>query len=378
MNIVDQIILGTNEGLSHYSASGFLAGDHSNLIVYGAGEGLIPLERTVLKPLNIKPKILVDKKYHDTHTVADTIYCNIAYLLQNKEILKRYPVIVSLGSFTTASVVIAQLREAGFSRVMWAPDIYEYSLHHGSMSLSEVRAVCSLNKNEIQASYDLLSDKTSKHVFSTVLTRYITAQPLVIPSREFIDQYIGTDVPFTDQISSYICCGAYDGDSIRKMIRSYPTLKTIYAFEPDPDNYKALATYVKQEHRFNSDIQVHCIPCGVYSETTSMSFSASSGLSTTIDPEGTSILPLVALDDFFSSVKVDFVSMDVEGAETSAINGAIELIKKECPTLAISVYHHPEHLWRIAVFLDSLSLGYKFCLRNYSGHTYETVLYAYH
>jgi len=80
--------------------------------------------------------------------------------------------------------------------------------------------------------------------------------------------------------------------------------------------------------------------------------------------------------DVFKNYKPDFICMDIEGAEPEALRGAEKLIKKYRPDLAISVYHHPLHCWSIPLWINSLKLGYKFYLRNYSGNPLETVMYA--
>jgi FkbM family methyltransferase len=74
--------------------------------------------------------------------------------------------------------------------------------------------------------------------------------------------------------------------------------------------------------------------------------------------------------------RVDFIKMDIEGAEASARAGAQQALRRFRPKLAISVYHHPEHLWSIARWLDAQRLGYRFYLEHYTIHYEETVLYA--
>ncbi len=68
--------------------------------------------------------------------------------------------------------------------------------------------------------------------------------------------------------------------------------------------------------------------------------------------------------------------MDIEGAELEALKGTETLIKKNKPDLAISVYHAPNHIWEIPLYIESLKQGYEFYLRNYTSFTHDTVLYA--
>lgn len=75
--------------------------------------------------------------------------------------------------------------------------------------------------------------------------------------------------------------------------------------------------------------------------------------------------------------RVDFIKMDIEGAELESLRGAEETIRRFRPKLAISVYHKLNDFWEIPQYLDSLGLGYRFTLRHFTIHAEETVLFAY-
>jgi FkbM family methyltransferase len=74
--------------------------------------------------------------------------------------------------------------------------------------------------------------------------------------------------------------------------------------------------------------------------------------------------------------RVDFIKMDIEGAERDALTGAEQTLRRFRPRLAISVYHRESDLWHIVRWLDALALGYRFHLEHYTIHHEETVLYA--
>jgi FkbM family methyltransferase len=74
--------------------------------------------------------------------------------------------------------------------------------------------------------------------------------------------------------------------------------------------------------------------------------------------------------------KIDFIKMDIEGAETFALKGSIETIRKFKPKLAISVYHSLTDFFEIPKFIDELNLGYTFYLDHFTHMGGETVLYA--
>ena len=68
--------------------------------------------------------------------------------------------------------------------------------------------------------------------------------------------------------------------------------------------------------------------------------------------------------------------MDIEGAEQKALQGAVETLKRFKPDLAISIYHSLKDYSEIALWIDSLQLGYKFHVRHFTIHLEETVLFA--
>jgi FkbM family methyltransferase len=74
--------------------------------------------------------------------------------------------------------------------------------------------------------------------------------------------------------------------------------------------------------------------------------------------------------------KVDFIKMDIEGAELAALRGAEQTVRRFKPKLAITVYHSLNDFWEIPMYLESLNLGYRFSLRHFTIHSEETVLYA--
>ncbi len=87
----------------------------------------------------------------------------------------------------------------------------------------------------------------------------------------------------------------------------------------------------------------------------------------------------VAIDDLMKTEKLpklDFIKLDIEGAEMDALKGAAESIKKYKPNLAISIYHKWEDYITIPQWIAGLGLGYRFYLDHFTIHHEETVLFA--
>lgn len=99
-----------------------------------------------------------------------------------------------------------------------------------------------------------------------------------------------------------------------------------------------------------------------------------------LDSEGV-IKEQTSIDDFvFNKEKtlprMDFIKMDIEGAELKALQGAEKTLRIFRPKLAISLYHKNSDFIDIPRFLKNLSLGYRFYLDHHTIYAEETVLYA--
>ena len=90
-------------------------------------------------------------------------------------------------------------------------------------------------------------------------------------------------------------------------------------------------------------------------------------------------VPTLAIDDLVAKERlesVDFIKLDVEGAELLALKGAKQTLKQFRSTLAISLYHNLDDFVTIPAFLRELEVGYEFYLDHFTIHREETVLFA--
>lgn len=373
-NIVDRVDGKSNCSPESFSAKQLLKG--SSVIIYGAGEGYYAVKRTILVPFNLVPQLIIDNKFPSLVEFDKIPATNLSNLRELSNNYLGSDVIVTLGNKNIYRQVRLELHNMGYQNVLWAPDLYEYSIHHYDKGFLDAGAAYfHVRSKAIDDAYRALADEESRQLFEELLKRYMTGEPVEIPSDSFEHQYLPQDVPLSAGVTDYLCCGAYDGDSIRKICAAHGRIKKVVAFEPDPINYKKLTTYLKENSEDIAET-ICAIPCGVYSESRQLRFCGNSGLSSAISESGDQVVSVLSIDDVFAGTKFTYITMDVEGAEYTALQGARDMIKRHVPDLAISVYHAPEDLWRILNYLDSLRCGYKFYLRNYSGFTYETLLYA--
>lgn len=137
--------------------------------------------------------------------------------------------------------------------------------------------------------------------------------------------------------------GAYTGTFATIASKMSGDEGKVIAFEPDTENHKKLLANIK----LNGLKNVIVIPKGLWSSDTSLPFrdAHNPGSSFIFDEPGTDAvvdLPVVSLDRELERLgidKIDFLKMDVEGAEIEAIKGARSILAKSDPKLAIASYH---------------------------------------
>lgn len=156
--------------------------------------------------------------------------------------------------------------------------------------------------------------------------------------------------------------GAYTGDSIEEIYRSYgERLKKIYAFEPDRNNISSLK---KRMEKLGIVERVEPINCGLSDHEDSMLFSAEGTIASAFSETGEESVPLVTIDSMVQEVVGDLcINMDIEGFEVAALKGAKKSILKYHPYLAICVYHKMGDFLDVPNAIRDIRGDYKFYLR---------------
>jgi hypothetical protein len=90
-------------------------------------------------------------------------------------------------------------------------------------------------------------------------------------------------------------------------------------------------------------------------------------------------VPLRSIDSLVNAgqiEKIDFIKLDVEGAEMDKLRGAQQSIERFKPKLAISLYHKPDDLFEIILHIKENFSFYNCFVDHYTIHSEETVLYC--
>lgn len=155
----------------------------------------------------------------------------------------------------------------------------------------------------------------------------------------------------------------------------------VYSFEFIPGNIKLFNVNTSLNPNLLSRIQLIPNPVSNISDQTIYFKDNGPGSSVLFEPfdgqTGTALT--ISIDDFVALNNInsiDFIKMDIEGAETFALEGAIETIKKFRPKLAIAIYHSMNDFVNIPNWILNLNLDYEIFIGHYTIHAEETICFA--
>ena len=156
--------------------------------------------------------------------------------------------------------------------------------------------------------------------------------------------------------------GAFRGDSAEIFVR---TLRpdTVIAAEPDPSTFKRLAYYAEQEER----ARILPINAALWDAETVLPYSASGSRGSAEEGHGRRAkrteVRCVTVDSLLADKPLDFLKLDVEGAEERALRGAVTAIRRDCPNLAVSLYHRTDDLFALPRLVHELLPAHQLYLR---------------
>lgn len=190
-------------------------------------------------------------------------------------------------------------------------------------------------------------------------------------------QYL--DFVAREPVATLLHAGVFDGADCLRFLDAFPNLKALHGFEPQgtarirPETLRAI----------EADGRVRIHPLGLWSHSCSLPLTGS-GSFATLAPDAAperaaGRVDTVSVDEFAAAHgigRVDYLCLDVEGAEQRVLDGARRTIEAHRPQLAVCVYHRKEDFFRLPLALAERLDNYVFRLGHYCDHLNETVLYA--
>ncbi|RXJ90171.1 methyltransferase [Arcobacter sp. CECT 8983] len=261
-----------------------------------------------------------------------------------------------------------ELDKRGFENINYL-SFYKYS----GLDLKEPPFICDFeedyknNKLKYEKVYSSLCDEKSKEVFTKVINFKISFDLKFMDgfTNNHEEQYFDKDlIPHIKDIV-FLDGGSYVGDTLLFIIKNFPDYKKIYCIEPN----KLHINIAKRD--FGTCDRIEFINCGLGKEKLVRDEN------THIKHHGTHDYQALNIDtiDNLIQQKVDFIKLDIEGAEQDALIGAKNTIKKYQPILAICIYHKAQDWYKVPEIVLEICCEYDIYLRHYMEGIYETVMY---
>ena len=209
---------------------------------------------------------------------------------------------------------------------------------------------------EIYAVHESFIDDESKKSFRAVVKGRLTGK---VSNYRFASEpqyFLNGFTPTAGDIA--IDGGAFDGATAESFAKLGAK---VFAFEMDADNYRNCLARVGG----NPNITVENL--GLSDKTCEGNY-VSGDAGSQRSPIGNMVGKFVDLDSYVAwknLPRVDYIKLDIEGAEFDMLHGAAKTITRCKPKMAVSAYHLAEDLWELALYIKSLRPDYEFAFRHY-------------
>lgn len=204
--------------------------------------------------------------------------------------------------------------------------------------------------------YESLTDDASREALAGYLRGKSSQSPdefVYAPEPQY---FLGGWIPKKGDI--LIDGGAYDGGTGMDYVLAGAD---VYSFEMDVKNYQNCQKRAKD---YGFIVENY----GLWSSEGSMNYITGDAASS-VTNAGDAVGNFISIDRYVELhhlPRIDYIKLDIEGAELEALKGAAKSIIKWKPAMALSAYHRPEDTWRLASYLRSLRPDYEFAFRHYA------------
>ena len=348
----------------------------STVILYGAGTfGIQSIN--ILKRKGIGADLFVDDDVNKQGTIVEGL--PVLSYAELEEMSKQRLIHVILTSIYTRPI-LAKLEPLNIP----VYQMYSLFIDEGETCIDKLFSMKQSqhewdNKYNIieRALEDELSKKIWKHLGYVSKSKDLKIENfLEIASAE--EHYFVSPIPrLLKEQSVLVDCGAYTGDMMSQLMALHIPFGKLYEIEANPALTDTISKNIIKQG-CQDKVEVLC--CGVFDKVGEMSFSVGEnsaiGCLSTGGGREDKVVPINKLDMMFVNRKIDFLKMDIEGAELPALKGGEHLLLESRPILAISIYHTLDDLVDIPLYLMTLLEQYTFFIRHHSFSVGETVLYG--
>jgi FkbM family methyltransferase len=231
-------------------------------------------------------------------------------------------------------------------------------------------------RDDILRLYDRLGDDESKHQFAGILRYRVTLEPESLPKPEYKRSYFDPSVSCLGPDAVVADIGAFSGDTLDIFLYWQGTrFRRFVAIEPDPISFERLVAFRNSLPSAVAD-RIECIHAAMGERRGLVRVSPSGMPGAKSTDEGDVEIPCLAIDEMFDGQPLDFIKVDVEGAEPQVIAGAWRTIERTRPTIGLSVYHSPDDIFALPLQLIDRLHDYEFRFRAHDFDGIDFVFYA--
>jgi FkbM family methyltransferase len=347
--------------------------ENENLILFGSGN----LGRKIaayFKEKGFKIVCYADNNESKNNTIIDDIIVYTPAIAYEKFANVNPTWIVSIWSpGHSFKKTFEQLNELGVKNIISANNIFQiFSKDLLPYYHFELPNFYNNAKSKIKEAFTCLKDDESKEQYLKHLKARIGYSFNELPEATTYNQYFPEDIIELSKPEIFLDCGAYTGDTLNDYLKyAKVPFKKYICLEPDPQNLIALNKNISSKNLAN----VQVLEIAVGNENAVLKFDATGGGGAGLSDTGSISVDCKRVDDYFNE-EITFIKFDIEGAELSALKGAYNTIHKYKPKLAVCIYHLPNDLWEIILYIKEQFPFYDFSVRTHQYDGLDFVLYA--
>jgi len=195
-------------------------------------------------------------------------------------------------------------------------------------------------------------------------------------------EYHKNDVRFEAEEGDYIIDGGgFIGDTALYFAEKIGKTGKIFSFEFVKENLDVYNKNLELNPHFKDRIEI--FENALWSDSKENLYVYGIGPATRVTmsepPEYSLKIPSKSIDDLVDEQnipKIDFIKLDIEGAEIDCLKGAKKTIEKFRPKLAVCIYHKPDDFITIPQLINDCHPYYDMYIDHHTATFGETVLYC--
>lgn len=224
---------------------------------------------------------------------------------------------------------------------------------------------------------NLLADEELRRQFEGHLKWQVSLDSRYLPAGDRRRAHFGVPFLTMPEDVAIVDVGAFDGDSLRNFLFWRGNFRVYYALEPDPISYRRLTEYTRSLPASIAQ-RIRAVQAAA-AETAGKLMVSPTGKPGSTPGQNSSqaeAITSIRISDYFAGEQINYLKLDIEGAEHQALAGAWDLIERDRPMLAVAMYHKPLDIVEIPMEIIRHTPGYRYFVRSHDDDGIDLTFYA--